>query len=308
LSERPRGERIRRVLFGVLFLNLTIVGIKVMLWVWTGALSVAAEAAHSGLDALNNGIALLFARVALQGPDEDHPYGHQKFETLGALVVLSITVFELVKGAAQRLLATEPFPIETPPEAFILLALTAIVGIGIFRYETRVGHELGSELLLADAAHTRADVLGTAAVFAGLLAVRAGYPAADPLVTLCVAGFIAWSGWGIVRRSVPLLVDERAVEAREIHRIADEVGGVFRSHAIRSRGRPGHIYVELTITVSPGLDVAEAHEIADEVERRVARILGARDVVVHVEPEEGGGDGDPGKPEPSPRIPGRGPT
>jgi len=298
LRERPRGERIRRVLFGVLFLNLTIVGIKVMLWVWTGALSVAAEAAHSGLDALNNGIALLFARVALQGPDEDHPYGHQKFETLGALVVvglLSITVFELVKGAAQRLLATEAFPIETPPEAFVLLALTAIVGIGIFRYETRVGHELGSELLLADAAHTRADVLGTAAVFAGLLAVRAGYPAADPLVTLCVAGFIAWSGWGIVRRSVPLLVDERAVEAREIHRIADGVGGVFRAHAIRSRGRPGHIYVELTITVSPGLDVAGAHEIADEVERRVARILGARDVVVHVEPEEGGGDEDPGE-------------
>jgi len=287
-SPDARALRIRKVLGMVLCLNLIAISAKLLVWSWTGALSIAAEAAHSGLDALNNIIALAFARIAFRGPDEDHPYGHHKFETLGALVVvglLSITVYELVRGAARRLITADYPPVDTPVSAFVVLAGAALFGGIVAWYEAREGRRVGSELLLADAAHTRADVFGTIGVLAGLWVVHLGYPIADPLITLGIAGLITRSGWLILKQSVPLLVDERGIEARAIRREAEAAAGVVRSYGIRSRGRPGRLFIELTIAVDATLDVEEAHAIADEVEERIS-LLGAQEVMVHVEPAE----------------------
>ena len=282
-----RRAGVRRVLLLVLALNVTVLVLKLGAWWISGALSVLAEATHSSLDALNNVVALGFARVAARGPDEEHPYGHQKFETLGALVLvgfLSVTVFELMKGAVYRLL--DPGRIDVDPSGLVLgiLAGTIVLGILVSRYEERKARELDSDLLLADAAHTRSDALATLAVLAGLAGVRMGFPLADPLVTLLVAGLIGITGWQIIREIVPVLVDERAVEAQRIREIAEGTDGVVACRGVRSRGRPGEAFAELVITVEPDLDVARSHEIADAVEGRVAEAVGARDVVVHVEP------------------------
>jgi divalent metal cation (Fe/Co/Zn/Cd) transporter len=118
----------------------------------------------------------------------------------------------------------------------------------------------------------------------GLVAIRMGYPAADPVATLIVAVLIAYTGWDIVKESVPVLVDSRAVEPGRIEELALEIEGVRSAYQIRSRGRRGERFAELTIAVAPELNVATSHEIADEVERRIAVALGAREVVVHVEP------------------------
>jgi len=282
----------------VLALNLLVLGAKGVAWWSSGAISVAAEALHSSLDALNNVIALTFAGIAAREPDEDHPYGHQKFETLGALVVvgfLSITVYELLKGAASRLFGGRPLDVEATPEAMGLVLLSAVASLLVSRWELVQGRRLDSHLLVADAAHTRADVYASGAVLVGLLFVRAGYPVADPLIALGVAGVIAWAGWGIVKSTVPVLVDERAVEDRTIRRIAEATEGVRAAWGIRSRGRPGEVFAELTVSVDRSLDVADAHTIADRVEREVADALGAREVTVHVEPDPG--------PEPIPPPP-----
>ncbi len=284
-----RGSRVRRVLLQVLVLNLLVLAAKVVAWISSGALSVAAEAGHSSLDALNNVIALTFAAIAARAPDEDHPYGHQKFETLGALVVvgfLSITVFELTQGAVVRLLGGRPLDAVATPMALWLVLFSAIASLVVSRWELIQGRRLDSPLLVADAAHTRADVYASGAVLVGLLLVRAGMPLADPLVALGVAVVIARTGWQIVQETVPVLVDERAVEDRTIRRIAEATEGVRGAWGIRSRGRPGEIYAELTVSVDPTLDVADAHTIADQVERDVAEALRAREVTVHVEPDE----------------------
>jgi len=284
---RARSREVRRVLRLVLWMNVAVVVVKLGVWAVSHAMSVMAESFHSALDAANNVFALAMARVAARAPDEEHPYGHRKFETLGALAlvgVLSITVFELIQHSVLRMMAGSYRSTDVGTAALAFMGLSLVAGVAITRYESRVGKRLGSDLLLADAAHTRADVLTTLGVLVGLLAIRLGYPVADPVATILVALIIAHTGWEIVKETVPILVDHRAVDPARIERLALGIEGVRAAYHIRSRGRPGDRFAELTIAVDPELDVAAAHAIADETERVVCDALRAREVVVHVEP------------------------
>ncbi len=281
-----RRHEVRTVLVRTLLANVAVVIAKAVAGIMTNTLSVVAEAAHSFADAFNNIIGLTLSRVASQEPDEQHPYGHGKFETLGALAVvafLSITVYELVASAVGRLVTGGGRPRATPMVIAVMVG-SAIVSFFISRYESRKARELGSDILKADAAHTRSDIWASSAVVVGLGLVAAGYPRADAAFTLLVAAVIARAGWRIVKATVPVLVDERAVDPDRIRRIARQTPGVIDAYDVRSRGREGEIFAELTIAVNPALGVVDAHRIADAVEQRVARELRAREVVVHVEP------------------------
>lgn len=289
LPPAERSRETRRVLRNVLYMNLGVVALKVLAFAATGALSLLAEVVHSSLDAANNVFALFMARIAGRAPDADHPYGHQKFETLGALVlvgILSVTVFELGRSAVGRLLSGSASTVAVPPVALGLLAVGIVAGVAIATYEARRGRALGSDLLLADAAHTRSDVYTSLAVLGGLFAMRAGVPSVDPWLTLAVAVAIAHTGWEVLRETVPVLVDERAVDPERIRALAEREEAVVAAYHIRSRGRPGEVLAELTISVHPGLDVVASHAVADAVERCVTRELGALQVVVHVEPAQ----------------------
>jgi cation diffusion facilitator family transporter len=283
-----RARRVRRILFWILWANLLLVGVKVGVGWLIGSLSVLGDAAHSGTDALNNIVALGVMYLAAAPPDERHPYGHGKFETLGAFVIaglLSVTCFELLKTAVARLLRGG-----SPPEvnlpALVVLAATVPVNVAVAWYERRRGTELESELLMADARHTGADVWVTLAVLVGLGLVRAGFAQADAILAILVAGLVARGGYEILRRTVPVLVDERVVDPQRVSDVASSVAGVVAVSAVRSRGRPGEGFAELTVRVAPNTPVRKAHAIADDVERRLARELSLRQVVVHVEPSE----------------------
>jgi cation diffusion facilitator family transporter len=281
-----RSHAVRRVLAGLLVANLAVVVVKFVVGAWTGSLAVFGDAIHSSVDALNNILGLAVIRVASKEPDDDHPYGHAKFETMGALVIvvfLSVTIFELLRGAGQRLYAGAPTP-EVTPIGWILLGATLVVNVWVVWFETRAGRRWNSDILLADAAHTRADVLVTLAVIVGLLLARSGFPWADPLLAVVVAALVARIGLQIVRRSVPTLVDERACAPEIIQVSAQQVPGVRGAYAIRSRSAATVRFAELTIAVDGGENVAAAHQIADLVEARLREDLGLHEIVVHVEP------------------------
>jgi cation diffusion facilitator family transporter len=195
-------------------------------------------------------------------------------------------VFELIQHSILRMMSGVQRATDVGPSALLVMGVALVAGVAIARYEGRVGKRLGSDLLLADAAHTRADVLTTLGVLVGLVAIHYGYPVADPIATILVALIIAHTGWQIVVETVPVLVDHRAVDPTRIETVALGIEGVLAAYQIRSRGRPGDRFAELTIAVDPTLDVATGHAIADETERRVAKALRARQVVVHVEPCE----------------------
>jgi len=283
-----RTASIQRTLAIILVLNAVVVGVKFVVAVRTGNLTVLGATLESFLDAMNNVMAIVVVALAARGPDDDHPYGHDKFETMGALAIvgfLSISCFELIRGAVVRLV-TPPEVVAHTNEELLFLAATAVVNVFVVTYERKRGRELNSPLLMADASHTMGDLFVTGLAIASLMSARLHLPWADPVLAIAVALLIAWSGWNILRVTVPVLVDERGADADRIREAACAVAGVSTAPHVRSRtNSSGLIFAEVTVTVSGTSTVTEGHAVADAVEASVRIALGGTaDVVVHIEP------------------------
>ena len=285
--QRTRTAAVQRTLGLILVLNVLVLGVKIVVSVRTGALSVIGATVESALDAMNNVIAMLLVALASRGPDEDHPYGHDKFETLGALMIvgfLSISCFEILRTAITQLVHPQ---LPTAPSSFELLLLgsTAVVNLIVVWYERRKGRQLGSALLLADAAHTGGDIFVTVLAFISLVLTRVGYGRADPWLAIIVALIIGWSGYQILRVTVPILVDQRAVDGSELRRLVAAIPGITGVPNVRSRtSASGVLFAEVTILCDGSLSVAESHQLADAAEAAIRDTLGTADVTVHVEP------------------------
>lgn len=279
---------VHRTLLGVLILNGVVAGTKLVIGMRTGALTVVGAGLESALDLLNNVIALAVVAIARREPDEEHPYGHEKFETLGALAVvgfLSISCFELLRAGTESIVTRRALPASAISGAdFGVLAGTLLINAVVVVFETRRGRRLRSSLLLADAAHTRTDIFVTLLAIASLWFSRRGIDRVDGALAIVVAVVIAWTGWQILRVSIPVLVDQHALDSSEIRVAAKAVPGVLEVRTVRSRTSASQSFAEITIAVSGGASVAEAHALADAVEEAVAKRLGGGHVTVHVEP------------------------
>jgi len=278
---------VRRVLWVTLGLNLIATAAKLLVGYWTDSLSLVADGFDSLFDTASNVVGLVGVFVAAQPADEAHPYGHRKAESMAALVIafmLFLTTWELARSAIGRLRNPALIQAEVNAWSFGALSLSIAVHGAVVWYELRAGRRLRSEVLVADALHTRADIFISLSVVAGLIAVRLGYPLADPILALVVALFIAKIGVGVIRQSFPSLLDEAAVSAGEVERIVLAVPGVISCHKVRSRGH-GAVYADLHIQVDPSISAEQAHAIAHEVQRRLReRRPDIQDVIVHVEP------------------------
>ncbi len=276
-----RGSEVRATLLVILLLNALVVAAKLVVGLRTGSLSVLGAALESSFDMLNNIVGIVLVGIAARGPDEDHPYGHEKFETLGALAIvgfLSISCFELLREGVSYMASGR---VPRAPSTAELLVILATMGVNfvVVWYERRRGRQLESPFLLADAAHTGSDIYVTAAALGSLFLARAGLGFIDPILAIAVALIIAWNGYKIVRGTVPVLVDERAVDASEIRRILSVIPEINDVPSVRSRAMAsGVLFAEVTICVDASTTVEEAHRIADAVEARLAEELGASEV------------------------------
>lgn len=276
---------VRRVLFTVLAANLAVVLVKAYAAWRTGSLAIASDSLHSLVDAANNVAGLLIVHFATAPPDDDHPYGHHRYETLAAFVVagfLVLTAFELARLAVGRLVDGAPAPVLDPLSLGLVIA-TGLTSLAVAFFEGRAGRRLGSDMVVADAAHTASDVGVSAAVVVGYVASANGWAWADAVVTLLVAGVIAVVGYSIFKRSVPVLTDRVVFDPDVVAALVREVPGVVNVHDIRSRGHAREAYVQMHLVVA-SRDVEEAHAITEAVERHLETKLGAKEVLVHVEP------------------------
>ncbi|HEX9860251.1 MAG TPA: cation diffusion facilitator family transporter [Nitrospirota bacterium] len=284
-----RLSQVRRVLLLTLGLNIMVSGLKLGAGYWSGSLAMVADGFHSFFDASSNILGLIGIQVASRPPDSSHPYGHKKFETfatVGVAVLLFMTCIEVLKRVYGQLTGVGS-PAEVSAAGFAVMFITVGVNIFVSRYETRKGREYASDFLLADAGHTRSDIMASASVIAGLAAVKMGYPAADPVVALVIALLIARVGIRIIKTSSDVLCDAAVICPGVVEIICMSVPGVIRCHHVRSRGREDEVLMDLHIHVAPNLTTNEAHAIAHKVENAIrAKMPGVADIVVHIEPEE----------------------
>ena len=281
-----RHDAIARVLFRVLLLNLAVAAAKLILGYATGAVSVISDGFHSLTDSASNVMGLIGLRTARKPPDEDHPYGHRKFETLSAaaiFVFLLFVVVEVVRASFDRLAAGST-PAVTPI-SFVVMIATLGVNIAVVRYETARGRALRSELLLADATHTRSDVLTSCAVLVSLAAVWLGYPVLDPVGGLVISVFIAHTGLEIARDTSRILSDRAVMDEDAIRRVVMSVPDVLGSHHIRTRGSPDHTFLDLHVWVRGDASLDEAHRISHVVKDRLMQTYPQiADAIIHIEP------------------------
>lgn len=286
-SHRERAAKIRTVLAATLILNWIVAALKLGYGAWSDTLSMVADGFHSLLDGSGNILGLITMSVAILPADHSHPYGHRKFESFAALgisLLLLLAAYEIGQGAIRRWQeGTAPYVTFL---SFLIMIITLGVNLFVSWYETRQGRRLQSEILIADAMHTRSDLYASLTVLVSLAAAKVGYPGLDVVASIFIVLLIARSGIRIIGQSLYVLADASRLPSSTVEKLAVEVDGVRECHAVRSRGFPDAVYMDLHILVDPQLTVAEAHEIAHRVEASLKeQFPEVADMVVHVEPD-----------------------
>ncbi len=281
-----RHAAVRKVLWWILVANWAVAVIKLVLGLLSNSTAMTADGMHSFIDGGSNIIGLVAMHFAAQPADDEHPYGHQKFEALASLaigVMIGMGVMELGRMAFNAII-NDVHPAVGPLQIAVMVG-TLVVNLFVTRIEAAQGRKHNSALLLADASHTLSDVFVTIAVIASLVLTYLGVAKADGVVALAVLVFVAYTGWQIIRQAVGILADSARVNPVKVREIIAQVPRVQATSAIRSRGLEGSVYVDLVIHVDPSVDLRTAHDVADDVEARIiAAFPEVIDVVVHVEP------------------------
>ena len=283
-----RYRAISRVLTRVFFLNIAVAVAKVAVGYTTGSVSVLSDGFHSLSDSATNIVALIGVHVARRPPDENHPYGHRKYETMAAAAIvafLAIVVLEIGQAAFGRLRAGR-VP-DATLASIVVMGVTLIVNIFVVRYERAAGRQLTSEVLLADALHTRSDVLTSLTVIVALAGTRMGIPILDPLAAFVVAGFIGYAAFDIARGASRVLSDEIVIPEEDIRTVVMGVPQVVGCHRIRTRGSADHVFLDLHVWMQADTRLDVAHDLSHDVkDRLMAKYPQIVDAIIHIEPRE----------------------
>jgi cation diffusion facilitator family transporter len=278
---------VSRVLMRVLVLNVVAALAKIGLGYSSGAISILSDGFHSLTDAASNVVGLIGVKAAERPPDEDHPYGHRKYETVAAAAVtvfLLLVMIEVLRNAFNHLTGRAA-PHAISVASFAVMVATVAVNLVVIAYESREARRLGSEVLLADATQTRGDAWTSLTVLAALIGARLGMPILDPLAALVVAGFIGYAGFQIAQATTGILSDRIVIDDADLQRVVMAVSGVLGCHRIRTRGSSDHVFLDLHVWLPADMRLSEAHAISHLVkDRLMTRYPQIADAVIHIEP------------------------
>ncbi len=272
-------------------LDLVLGIVKIIVGFVSHSQALVADGVHSFSDLASDVLVIAAARHASQAPDQAHPYGHGRIQTAASVLLagsLMVVALGIVWDSLVRLQNMTP---NLQPGYWVLIVAigSALLKEGIYRYTVRSARRISSQLLEANAWHSRSDAFSSLVVIAGTIGAIAGVRWADPAAAIMVAGLIAHVAWKIGREGFNELIDTGVSYdlAKEIENEILQVDGVREMHQLRTRKMGSEILADVHIHVSPKISVSEGHRIGDAVNERLEqKTPGLREVVVHIDAED----------------------
>lgn len=281
------GQRITWVSVAV---NIMLTVMQVAVGFVANSMALVADAMHTLSDIIADGFVLWANRKGAEAADDEHPYGHGRYETAASLVLgllLTITGAGILVSAAGRLQDLGSLP--PVGVAAIWAALITLVGKeGLFRYMLGIAERLRSPMLIANAWHARADALSSLVVAAGVGGALLGFAFADAVAAIVVGGMIIKAGLGFAWEAMRELIDTGlpAEEVGAIRQTLATTPGVVDLHELRTRRMAHRVFVDVHVQVDGEITVREGHEIGELARKRVLsshpEVL---DVLIHLDPE-----------------------
>jgi cation diffusion facilitator family transporter len=280
-------RKIKQVLWIILFANLGVAVLKIVIGSIIKSTSMTADGFHSLTDGTSNVIGLIGINFASKPVDEDHPYGHKKFETLAGLFIAGMLLFiggKIVFSAVARFM--NPIAPYVTLESLITLLVTLGVNIFVSTYEYKQGKMLKSHILISDSLHTRSDIYVSIGVILTLICVKLGLPPIiDPIASIVVSGFILHAAYEIFRSTSDVLVDKAAIDTKRVKEICMEFNQVKGVHKIRSRGSENDIYIDMHLLTEPNMSVEQSHELIHIIEKKMQNEIDENiQIISHIEP------------------------
>lgn len=271
--------------------NSVLIAIKLAAGAITGSIAILTEAIHSLIDLVASVVAFVSVRKADEPADADHPYGHEKVESLAATIegmLILVGAGIIVYEATHRLVVGAQ--VETLWVGIVVMAFSVVANLVVSSVLSRQAKAHDSPALEGDAAHLRTDALTSAGVLAGLALVQiTGVVAFDSITALIVAAAIVVAGIRIIRRSSGVLVDEALPDA-EMDRIEAAIAAartpeVAGYHKLRARRAGSRRYIDFHVQYRSGTSLERAHELAHRMRAEIEADIRRAEVLIHAEPE-----------------------
>lgn len=286
-----RDINVQQVLWITLGFNLLVSLIKIITGHLGHITSVLADGYHSLADASSNIVGLIGLSIANKPIDFDHPYGHQRYETLATLfivVMLVILGIQVTTTALTNLFSSTSLSFEVGLIPIAMIAFTFVVNISVATYQKGMGLKLKSTFLVADAMHTYSDVFISVGVFINLVLIKL-FDAPlwfDSVTSLIIAFFIFKTALGIFKESSHELTDAIALDPQDIRAIVLNNPKVLSLHKIRSRKSGNQIFVDFHVQCDPMMSLIEAHNLSHELQESLRLNLNPDiSLIAHIEPQ-----------------------
>ena len=292
-SEQVDPERFRagqRITWVSVAVNVVLTTMQVVVGFIANSMALVADAMHTLSDIIADAFVLWANRKGAEVADDEHPYGHGRYETAASLVLgllLTITGVGILISAAGRLQDIGSLP-PVGIAAIWAALITLVAKEGLFRYMLKIAEHLRSPMLIANAWHARADALSSLVVAAGVGGALLGFAFADAVAAIVVGGMIIKAGLGFAWEAMRELIDTGlpAAEVAAIRQTLATTPGVVDLHELRTRRMAHRVFVDVHVQVDGDISVRDGHEIGEAARKRVlASHPEVLDVLIHLDPE-----------------------
>lgn len=271
------------------FSNLTLVVAKLIVFYFSGAISILSEAIHSAIDLLAALIAYISVKKSSEPPDKEHPFGHGKYENLSgfieSLLIIAAAIY-IFYETIQRFYSNHK--IESIGIGIYVMAFSAIINFFVSRKLYKVSKETDSIAIETDSAHLSVDVYTSLGVMAGLLVINfTGLYILDPIISILIAIYILYLGYTLTRRSASDLLDTRLSEvdnSKIENIIMEHTGKMVSFHKLATRKSGSDKMVEVHLQFTPEVSLKDAHNIAHHIEDDINQSISSARVTIHIEP------------------------